>query len=59
MPDLILNGIPVEDTFAEAFDMAATAVVVTADTDHWGEGRRDDHDRLRDLRHRLRRRGRN
>ncbi len=37
MPDLILNGIPVEDTFAEAFDMAATAIVVTADTDHWAK----------------------
>ena len=35
MPDLILNGIPVEDTFAEAFDMAATAIVLTADTAHW------------------------
>jgi formylmethanofuran--tetrahydromethanopterin N-formyltransferase len=35
MPDLILNGIPVEDTFAEAFDMAATAIVLTADTPHW------------------------
>ena len=35
MADLILNGIPVEDTFAEAFDMAATAIVLTADTPHW------------------------
>jgi formylmethanofuran--tetrahydromethanopterin N-formyltransferase len=35
MSDLTLNGIAVDDTFAEAFDMAATAVVVTADTDHW------------------------
>jgi formylmethanofuran--tetrahydromethanopterin N-formyltransferase len=35
MPDLSLNGIPVEDTFAEAFDMAATAVVITADSRHW------------------------
>ena len=37
MPDLILHGIPVEDTFAEAFDMAATALVLTADTPHWAE----------------------
>jgi formylmethanofuran--tetrahydromethanopterin N-formyltransferase len=35
MPDLELNGIPVEDTFAEAFDMAATALIVTADTPRW------------------------
>ncbi|KAA2237496.1 formylmethanofuran--tetrahydromethanopterin N-formyltransferase [Salinarimonas soli] len=32
---LSLNGIPVDDTFAEAFDMAATGVVVTAETLHW------------------------
>ncbi len=35
MPDLILNGIRVEDTFAEAFDMAGTALVLTADTAEW------------------------
>ena len=35
MPDLTLNGIAVDDTFAEAFDMAATAIVVTADTPRW------------------------
>jgi formylmethanofuran--tetrahydromethanopterin N-formyltransferase len=35
MSDLIVNGIAVEDTFAEAFDMAATAIVVTADTPDW------------------------
>ena len=35
MPDLILNGIPVEDTFAEAFDMAATVIILTADTPAW------------------------
>jgi formylmethanofuran--tetrahydromethanopterin N-formyltransferase len=37
MPDLIVNGIPVDDTFAEAFDMAATAIVVTAETAHWAK----------------------
>jgi formylmethanofuran--tetrahydromethanopterin N-formyltransferase len=37
MAGLTLNGIPVEDTFAEAFDMAATAIVITAETDHWAE----------------------
>lgn len=36
-PDLVLNGIPVEDTFAEAFDMAATGVTVTADSSRWAE----------------------
>jgi formylmethanofuran--tetrahydromethanopterin N-formyltransferase len=35
MSGLILNGIPIEDTFAEAFDMAATAIVLTADTPQW------------------------
>ncbi|KMO44757.1 formylmethanofuran--tetrahydromethanopterin formyltransferase [Methylobacterium tarhaniae] len=35
MPDLILHGIRVEDTFAEAFDMAATALVLTAETPEW------------------------
>ena len=34
-PDLTLNGIAVEDTFAEAFDMAATAVIITAETPAW------------------------
>ena len=29
MSDLILNGIKVEDTFAEAFDVAGTAIIVT------------------------------
>ncbi len=32
---LTLNGVPVEDTFAEAFDMAATGLVITAETLHW------------------------
>jgi formylmethanofuran--tetrahydromethanopterin N-formyltransferase len=34
---LSLNGVPVADTFAEAFDMAATGVVVTADSSRWAE----------------------
>ncbi len=32
---LALNGVPVDDTFAEAFDMAGTAVVLTAETPAW------------------------
>jgi formylmethanofuran--tetrahydromethanopterin N-formyltransferase len=32
---LQLNGIAVEDTFAEAFDMAATGLVITAETMAW------------------------
>ncbi|MEH3148342.1 MAG: formylmethanofuran--tetrahydromethanopterin N-formyltransferase [Methylobacterium frigidaeris] len=32
---LSLHGIRVEDTFAEAFDMAGTALVLTAETAHW------------------------
>jgi formylmethanofuran--tetrahydromethanopterin N-formyltransferase len=37
MPELTLNGIRVADTFAEAFDMAATGIVVTAETARWAE----------------------
>lgn len=33
--DLTLNGIRVVDTFAEAFDVAGTAIVVTNDTAKW------------------------
>ena len=35
MPGLIRNGVAVDDTFAEAFDMRATALVLTAGTSHW------------------------
>lgn len=32
---MILNGTQIEDTFAEAFGMAATRVVITAVSSHW------------------------
>lgn len=35
MADLTLNGIPVIDTFAEAFDVAGTAIIITNDTAKW------------------------
>jgi formylmethanofuran--tetrahydromethanopterin N-formyltransferase len=35
MPQLIANGVRVDDTFAEAFGMRATAVVITAATARW------------------------
>ncbi|NEU12555.1 formylmethanofuran--tetrahydromethanopterin N-formyltransferase [Methylobacterium sp. BTF04] len=35
MAELILNGIPVIDTFAEAFDVAGTAIIITNDTPKW------------------------
>jgi formylmethanofuran--tetrahydromethanopterin N-formyltransferase len=35
MPELIHNGIAIEDTFAEAFGMRATAIIITADTPEW------------------------
>jgi formylmethanofuran--tetrahydromethanopterin N-formyltransferase len=35
MPELTLQGIAVDDTFAEAFGMAATAIVVTAASPRW------------------------
>ena len=34
-PGLTVNGVPVEDTFAEAFPMAGCRVVVTAETADW------------------------
>lgn len=37
MPDLSLNGVRIDDTFAEAFDMAATGVIITAPTAKWAE----------------------
>jgi len=35
MPDLTANGIRIDDTFAEAFGMRATALIVTAPTPKW------------------------
>ena len=35
MPELTVNGIGIDDTFAEAFDMRATALVITAPTERW------------------------
>ncbi len=35
MQQLTVNGIRVDDTFAEAFGMRATALVITADSDAW------------------------
>jgi formylmethanofuran--tetrahydromethanopterin N-formyltransferase len=35
VPELIRNGVLVDDTFAEAFGMRATALVITADTIEW------------------------
>src|SRR6516165_800823 len=32
---LVINGIPIEDTFAEAFPMTAARLVVTAETPAW------------------------
>jgi len=37
MQDMIVNGVRIDDTFAEAFDMAATGVVITAPTRKWAE----------------------
>ncbi|MGA0593683.1 formylmethanofuran--tetrahydromethanopterin N-formyltransferase [Enterovirga sp. CN4-39] len=37
MPELSLNGVRIADTFAEAFDMAATGIVITAETARWAE----------------------
>lgn len=37
MRDMIVNGVRIDDGFAEAFDMAATGVVITAPTRRWAE----------------------
>lgn len=37
MREMIVNGVRIDDTFAEAFDMAATGVVITAPTRKWAE----------------------
>lgn len=33
----IINGVKIDDTFAEAFDMAATGLIITAPTAKWAE----------------------
>ncbi len=35
MPNLIVKGVQVDDTFAEAFGMRATALIITADSTKW------------------------
>lgn len=35
MPELTVNGVAIDDSFAEAFDMKATALVITADSERW------------------------
>src|SRR6201996_6851399 len=35
MSELIAGGVAIDDTFAEAFDMRATALVITADSAKW------------------------
>ncbi len=32
---MIIGGVAIEDTFAEAFAMKATRIIVTADSEHW------------------------
>jgi formylmethanofuran--tetrahydromethanopterin N-formyltransferase len=34
-PTLTINGVPLEDTFAEAFPMTAARLIVTAETSEW------------------------
>jgi len=35
MRELTANGVRIDDTFAEAFGMRATAVIITADSARW------------------------
>jgi formylmethanofuran--tetrahydromethanopterin N-formyltransferase len=37
VPELSRNGIVIDDTFAEAFGMLATAVIITADSEKWAQ----------------------
>lgn len=37
MPELSMNGVRIDDSFAEAFDMRATALVITAETAEWAD----------------------
>ena len=55
---VIINGVEIEDTFAEAFGMTATRLLITADYAGMGGDRGRQPHRLRHLRHRLRLRGR-
>lgn len=35
MPEMIFNGVAIDDSFAEAFQMRGTAIQVTADSEKW------------------------
>ncbi|TIS73431.1 MAG: formylmethanofuran--tetrahydromethanopterin N-formyltransferase, partial [Mesorhizobium sp.] len=35
MPNVSVNGITIDDTFAEAFGMRATAIIITAPNRKW------------------------
>ena len=35
MSGLMAGGVAIDDTFAEAFDMRATALIITADSAKW------------------------
>ncbi len=50
------NGVRIDDSFAEAFPMRGTAILITAPNRRWAHAGGHHHDRICDLRHRLRRR---
>ena len=52
-----INDTLIDDTFAEAFPMKATRLVITAHTSTWARHAAQFADRLRDVRDRLRLRG--
>ena len=58
MREIIKNGVRIDDTFAEAFPMRGTAIIITAPNPKVGAPGGDDDDRLCHLGHRLRRRSR-
>ena len=56
MKSTTINGVEIDDTFAEAFGMSGTGLIITADTREVGACIcAIDPDRLWHLRHRLRR----
>ena len=59
MPPMTRNGVRIDDTFAEAFDMRGTALLITAGASRWARQAASDDDGLRHLGHRLRLRGGN
>ncbi len=51
---MIINGVQIDETFAEAFNMRGTRVIITAQNLKWAYHAAQCNDRLCNLGHRLR-----